>query len=403
VAQGGFDRVSDRARRRLAWVLFVLPLGCASAAIPIVAATGAAWVQDVTTAPLMVLTFSGVGLLVVLGDPRNAIGWLLIAIGLAVGANAVTTALVQWDAIRAEPIPGASLNALVNENLQIAALGVLIPRVLLLFPTGRPPSPRWRVVGWAQIVLLVSLLILLFDPGELGGHERDYQNPLGVEALWFLSSGPLDVLASSCFVFGALGAVVSLIVRFRRSAGVERLQLEWVAWGVGVMGASFVANGLLVLVFDSDAIDPFLSLALCLFPVTVGIAVLRYRLYEIDRVISKTLVYAALTVLLGAAYAGLVLAGQALFSPFAGGSNVAVAVSTLAVAALFLPLRSRLQSFVDRRFYRRRYDAQRTLEAFGARLREQVQLEALRGELRLAVEETMEPAHVSLWLREAGQ
>jgi hypothetical protein len=136
-------------------------------------------------------------------------------------------------------------------------------------------------------------------------------------------------------------------------------------------------------------------------PVSIGVAVLRYRLYDIDRVISKTLVYGALTVVLGAAYAGLVLAGQALFSSFAGGSDLAIAVSTLVVAALFLPVRSRVQRLVDRRFYRRRYDAQRTLEAFGARLREQVELDGLRTDLERVVHETMQPVHVALWLREA--
>ncbi len=136
-----------------------------------------------------------------------------------------------------------------------------------------------------------------------------------------------------------------------------------------------------------------------LMPVAVAVAILRYRLYEIDRVVSKTLVYAALTVVLGAAYLGLVLAGQALFSPFAGGSNLAIAGSTLVVAALFLPLRSRVQRFVDRQFYRHRYDAQRTLEEFGARLRNQMDIDGLREELEVAVRQTMRPAHVSSWVR----
>jgi hypothetical protein len=135
-------------------------------------------------------------------------------------------------------------------------------------------------------------------------------------------------------------------------------------------------------------------------PIAIGIAILKYRLYEIDRIISRTLVYGGLTVVLGAVYIGLVLTGQALFSSFAGGSNLAIAASTLAVAGLFLPARSRVQRFVDRRFYRRRYDAQRTLEGFGARLREQIDLGTLEHDLRGVVTETMQPAHASVWLRE---
>jgi hypothetical protein len=158
----------------------------------------------------------------------------------------------------------------------------------------------------------------------------------------------------------------------------------------------------LSLLAPGDLADFFFAVTISILPVATAIAMFKYRLYEIDRVISRTLVYAALTVILGAAYVGLVLVGQAVFSSFAGGSNLAIASSTLVVAALFLPVRGRVQRFVDRRFYRRRYDAQRTLEVFGARLREEVDLATLSSELRSAVQETMQPAHVSLWLREVG-
>jgi hypothetical protein len=189
----------------------------------------------------------------------------------------------------------------------------------------------------------------------------------------------------------------SMIVRFRRSRGDERQQLKWMTYGVAV----WILVVPISLVLQGDWSDVFFALTISVLPAATAIAMFKYRLYEIDRVISRTLVYGASTVILGAAYAGLVLAGQALFSSFAGGSNLAIAGSTLVVAALFLPVRSRLQRFVDRRFYRRRYDAQRTLDAFGARLRDEVDLPTLSDDLRGVVQETMQPAHLSLWLREA--
>ena len=188
--------------------------------------------------------------------------------------------------------------------------------------------------------------------------------------------------ASCSSALALVGAVVSVVVRFRRARGVERQQLTVLA-SPPVRPASrrFVVSGLVGGSARQDLGIAITWLGILAIPVAIGVAMLRYRLYEIDRVISRTLVYGALTVILGAAYVGLVLAGQAVFSSFAGGSNLAIAVSTLVVAALFLPLRSRVQRVVDRRFYRRRYDAQRTLESFGARLREQVELDALRADL----------------------
>jgi hypothetical protein len=199
-----------------------------------------------------------------------------------------------------------------------------------------------------------------------------------------------------------VGLLASVVVRFRRSRGDERQQLKWMLVAAGSLVAQIVVSEAAG-DWLSDALDGLIfAAAVTAIPVAAGVAMLKYRLYDVDVVIRKTLVYGSLTVLLSLAYAGLVLAGQAVFSSFAGGSNLAIAVSTLVVAALFLPVRSRVQRVVERRFYRGRYDAQRTLESFGARLREQVELDALRGDLEGVVRDTMQPAHVSLWLRGAG-
>jgi hypothetical protein len=198
--------------------------------------------------------------------------------------------------------------------------------------------------------------------------------------------------------------LASLAVRFRGSAGIERQQMKLIAFAgalpVAAFGLTFVSQAALGtgLVNNILFVTGFTSLAL--IPVAVGVAIRRYRLYEIDRVISRTLVYGLLTLFLGAAYVGLVLAGQAIFSSVAGGSNLAIAASTLVVAALFRPLRSRVQALVDRRFNRHRYDAQQTLDAFSTRLRHQVELSGLCADLQSVVDETVQPAHVSLWLRD---
>jgi hypothetical protein len=254
-------------------------------------------------------------------------------------------------------------------------------------------------------VLLLSLVFAAYlalgpalGPGTLGSYPT-VENPAGlpgpagsviVDPTW----GVAIVL-----LFGL--SLASVVTRFRRSRGIERQQLTWLALAGGVAIVGLLV-GIMLEGRGTWVSDVFIGVAFAgflLMPVAVAVAILRYRLYEIDRVVSRTLVYASLTVVLGVAYVGLVLAGQWLFSSFAGGSNLAIAVSTLVVAALFLPARSRVQRFVDRRFYRRRYDAQQTLEAFGARLRDRVELQTLGDDLGAVVEETMRPTHVSLWLR----
>jgi hypothetical protein len=247
-------------------------------------------------------------------------------------------------------------------------------------------------------VLTLAVLVALWmmrpgpmnDPGELAYPD----NPIGVSALGGIYDA-LDTVGAFLLVCFLAISSASAVVRFRGARGDEKQQLKWMTYGVAV----WIVWVPLSLLLKGDLGDVFFALTLAVLPAATAIAMFKYRLYEIDRVISRTLVYGVLTVILGAAYAGLVLAGQALFSSFAGGSNLAIAGSTLVVAGLFLPLRGRVQLVVDRRFYRRRYDAQRTLEAFGTRLRQEIDLQSLSLELRGVVDETMQPAHLSLWLR----
>lgn len=386
---------------RIAWALLAFAAACIVAAFVILLVTGEPW-QGGILSVLATITFSVVGALVAAGRPRNPIGWLLLTIGVTAAMGLPTSALYEWDKQHAGTFTGGAFNALLNGSLWLLWIGFLIPRVLLFFPDGRLPSTRWRVVSIAQLVGLAGLVLSSFRPGPIFDYE-EYDNPLGVGAL----SGVYDlaqqlaVVGGALFLFITIAPLIAVIVRFRRSRGVERLQMKWFTWAVAVTAVLWIGGGLLPSEQARTIVEPLALLSMCLAPVTIGIAVLRYRLYEIDRLISRTLVYGALTVVLGAAYVGLVLAGQALFSSFAGGSNLAIAASTLVVAALFLPVRSRVQRFVDRRFYRRRYDAQRTLESFGARLREEIDLGTLESDLRSVVTETMQPAHASLWLREA--
>jgi hypothetical protein len=302
----------------------------------------------------------------------------------------------SYDLAHEGSVPGSAGLAWLAANLWYAGL-LSIPYLLTRFPDGRPLSSRWRVVDLLAALLLVDVVVVSLEPGRLPDYPR-IENPLGV--------GPL---AEPARVFEAVGlglfvcylvlAASSVVVRFRRSDGVERLQLKWLAFTVSSTAVVWLASMLVDSGWVADVVWTLGYLGLSCIPVSIGVAVLRYRLYEIDRLISRTLVYAAVTVVLAATYVALVLGGEAAFASFTGGSHLAIAVSTLVVAALFLPVRARMQRLVDRRFYRRRYDAQRTLETFGSRLREQLDLETLAAETVAVVTETMEPETTSLWLR----
>jgi len=349
----------------------------------------------------MLVALVALGVLVTLKRPGNLVGWALLLSGFGqllggVGDAYAELALLQHPAWKL-PL-GRTVAAIQAGSWTALMAGVFL--LLVVFPAGRLESRRVR--RWTIAVLACfawAWLGVAARPGHLGSPFESYRSPLAPtqdHAAFLVLAVPVIV-----FCLGSIAiAGIRLVIRFRRSRGLERQQFKWLAANAGLLIVSlpFAAADS----YSSSLASLPFSIALVALPVSVGIAVLRYRLYEIDRIVSKTLVYGSLTVILGAGYAGLVLAGQAVFASFAGGSKLAIAVSTLVVAALFLPVRSRLQRFVDRRFYRRRYDAQRTLESFGLRLRQQVDLGVLSADLLGAVHDTMEPTHLTLWLRQGG-
>jgi hypothetical protein len=377
-----------------AWALLAIYVALAAGAVALVV------LQDASADALGALGFAGfaaVGALIALRQPRNAVGWLLLGIAIAF-AVVETGEVYAADPANPGRVPVAVVATVLSGLWPTLAL-VFVP---LLFPHGRLPSPRWRPVLWlgaAELVLGFGSAAL--TPGELAPVRRTgIDNPLGVEGGVPEVVTAIDLVVASVAV---ILAAASVVVRFRRARGTERQQLKWFAY-VGILATGCLSVAVLASVlgdgerFTVLATVAWLSgLALVAFglPAATGIAILRHRLYDVDVVIRRTLVYGALTATLGATYLGLVL----LVGLAVGESSFAIAASTLAVAALFRPARARIQAIVDRRFYRRRYDAARTLEAFGGRLRDEIDLEALGADLRGVVQHTVQPAHVSLWMR----
>jgi hypothetical protein len=347
----------------------------------------------------LVLPFAIVGALLVVKRPGNLVGWSLSLAGIGLLVGGVLGAYAEL-ALLAKPeagLPGGgAAGALVGGSWTPLMAGVFL--LLVYFPDGRLPSPRWRTV--TLLVLLgfaLTWLVISTAPGDLDSPLENYENPLAVTQ----SKAYVLVLVAvipACLICLVL-AGISLVLRFRRSHGLERQQFKWLAASTAflVLTLPFAAA-----FHFSEIAGAVFAVALMALPVSVGIAVLRYRLYDLDLIVRRTLVYGVLTAGLGGLYFAIVLGLQELFSSFAGGSDLAIAGSTLIVAALFRPARRRVQALVDRRFYRHKYDAERTLQAFAARLRDEVDLDALRTELTSVVAETMQPAHVSLWLRQAS-
>jgi hypothetical protein len=296
-------------------------------------------------------------------------------------------------------LPAARLAAWVVAWIWIPTALPAITLLFLLFPDGKLLTRRWRLVAIFDLAIIsLVLFCVAFRPGPFEDFPQVI-NPLGIGK----DGGVLDILAVVGLILLAPAIALSaagMVVRFRRSTGPERLQFKWLTAAAIFAGVAFIASIALAFVNVSVfayAIAPIFAAV----PVSVGLAVLRYRLYDIDRIINRTLVYGLLSALLALIYFGLVVGLQAAFRPVSGSSNLAIVLTTLIVAALFLPARRRLQTAVDRRFNRRAYDAARTIDAFSARLREEIDLDSLRYEMLAVVHETMQPAGVSLWLREA--
>jgi len=350
------------------------------------------------------LTTTAVGAVVAARLPGNPIGWILLAIGVGLGMRQLFGTYGLFGNISASgPLPGDDVAVWLGEwtFTPVVAGGAVF--LLHLFPDGHFMSRRWKLVclGGAGILLLATAADAL-APGPLQSLEL-VDNP--VAATGGLAGVVTGVLTLESWLapFAFLTAVVGILVRMRRTHGIERQQIKWVAYACAIVGTGLSASAVFPDTAVATAVYPLLLslLALAAMPVAVGVATLRYRLYDIDLVINRTLVYLGLTATLGGAYLGSVLLLQLILSAVTSGSGLAVAGSTLAVAALFQPARRRIQAIVDRRFFRQKYDAARTLEAFGARLRDEVDLDALYAELHAVVADTMQPAHVSLWLRSA--
>ena len=357
---------------------------------------GGAWnaLSFVTT----VVAFSVVGGLIALRRPGNPIGWLLAAIGLLFAVVVAGSLVTVWG-LRTGHIPKSVAEWIgVGPSVWVIALGLIGTQLPLRLPDGRLPSPRWTWFSRASIVLIaVTLVGMATMPGRVED-EPGTANPLGAAWARPLAAGIFLLIA--CFIV----SIVGLFRRYRRSDELDRAQLRWIAFGGGLFLAVYLITiplpGILGLDEQSTGANLITTASQVTFaalPIAIGYAILRHRLYDIDVVINRALVYGALTAILAATYVGSVLFLQLVLSP---SSNLAIAASTLAVAGLFYPARARVQMLVDRRFFRRKYDAQRTVDAFMSRLRDELELAAVSRDLRDVVIETLQPAHVSLWLRE---
>ena len=398
--------MSRRTATRMAWSLCVLSVALTALSLLLLARSishpGVHVFDHWLDSTLAAIVFSTVGAVIAPRiPPHNPIGWLFCAVGLLFAVTHFTGEYAIYTLLAApgSPLPGGEAAAWFTSWLWIPQLGSVV-LVVLLFPDGRLPSRGWRWFAWLSVLLvLIGALLSAISPGPISVGLGPIRNPLGVESLPSFIKVVERVVNTLLFA-----AVISLFIRLRRARELERQQIKWF-----VYATALTICGGIVTYPVSEAIGsqwlkwigfvPFI-VGVTAIPISMGIAIMRYRLYDIDILINRTLVYGLLTATLVALYFGGIVVSQRVFVFLTGEqSTLAVVASTLLIAALFGPLRGRIQVFIDRAFYRNKYDARQTLEAFSVKLRDETDLEALNEDLVGVVRETMQPAHVSLWLR----
>jgi len=400
--------VNTRSLTWLAWALWTITLGLMALSVLLVVLNLGypdTYLPNWWLGNTLVVIDATVGALVASRRPENPVGWLLSLWSVAVSASTFTALYAVYALLaRDGTLPAGEASAWITAWILPIVIGLQVS-YLLLFPTGRLPGRRWRWLAWLTgVFVVVGVLTSAFSTDAYLGALGPIRNPLGIEG--FTEVWKVVLLVMAPLLFGA--TALSVLVRLRRAVGIERQQLKWFAYAVAIYAAATALN--VATLGDGPRWFELTGAAIfaaagTLITVSIGIAILRHRLYDIDRIINRTLVYGALTVALALLYFGVVTATQAVFQGFTGEEalpQLAVVGSTLAIAALFNPLRRRIREFIDRRFFRRKYDAAKTLEAFSAKLRNETNLDSLSDELVGVVRETVQPEHASLWLRRPG-
>ena len=400
-----------RATTIAAWALWAVALILVASSLATARSGGPDDLGTAISVGGAALMLVSVGAILVSRLPHHLIGWLLVFGGLVIATLGSTAGLADYGlTVHPGSVPGAIWLAWLSQWLWAPELACLFMLLPLFYPTGRLPSARWRVV-----VVIAAALVVIGSLGSALGPWAPDPYPVGNPLVLGGTAADLMsffnyVVGTALVMTGGVLAVASLIVRYRRAVGIERAQLKWFAAAAtvtGVAGAVNIGTNWSLTTAPTGALGTMNAISgfviyvgLALLPVAIGLAVLRYRLYEIDRLISRTISYGVLTAIVAGLFVDFILVFQAVLAPVTGSNELAVAGSTLLAAALFQPIRRQVQRLVDRRFNRSRYDAERTVAAFAARLADEVDLDPLRAEILATVAATVEPSSVSLWLRE---